>query len=392
VDEAAGVTDPPAPAAGGSPESDGGETAAPAPESDGGETAAPAPESDGGETAAPAPESDGGETAAPAPESEQVWEPLQALDSLLFPGQARYTSEVLTAIAGVPQELAERLWRAMGFTPVEDDEAAYVEDDLRALQQGAQALAFEAPNEIIYQTRVMSAALSRVAEVTSDNIVARMEELRQAGATEAEVAAALSGPGPEEIDHLVGYMYRRQLRAALWRKLADPEHLGSHSVLAVGFVDLVRFTALTEDIAEDELGELIDRFETIVHDRVTDGGGRIVKMIGDEVMFVAERADQAVQIAVDLVEAFHLDDSVPSARAGITLGAVLSHGGDYFGPVVNLASRIVDVARTSTVVVSQDVYDQLADQGDFSWRRLPPKRLKGIGRTSLYAVSASQQR
>ncbi|HKH88042.1 MAG TPA: adenylate/guanylate cyclase domain-containing protein, partial [Acidimicrobiales bacterium] len=98
------------------------------------------------------------------------------------------------------------------------------------------------------------------------------------------------------------------------------------------------------------------------------------------------------QIAVDLVEAFHLDDSVPSARAGITLGAVLSHGGDYFGPVVNLASRIVDVARTSTVVVSQDVYDQLADQGDFSWRRLPPKRLKGIGRTSLYAVSASQQR
>jgi adenylate cyclase len=329
---------------------------------------------------------DGGPAGEAQPAGESVWAPLEVLDSLLFPGQARYTSEVLTAIAGVPQELAERLWRAMGFTPVEDDEAAYLEDDLRALQQAVHALAFESPNEIIYQTRVMAAALSRVAEVTSDNIVARMEELRRAGATEAEIAATLSGPAPDEIDRLVGYMYRRQLRAALWRKLADPEHLGSHAVLAVGFVDLVRFTALTEDIAEDELADLIDRFESMVHDRVTAAGGRIVKMIGDEVMFVSERADQAAHIAIDLIEAFHFDDSVPSARAGLAIGPVLSHGGDYFGPVVNLASRIVDVARPSTVVASQDVYDQLASREEFSWRRLPPKRLKGIGRTNLYSI------
>jgi adenylate cyclase len=325
-------------------------------------------------------------------QSQPVLVPLQVLDSLLFPGQTRYTSEVLISTAGVPEEVAERLWRAMGFTPVEEDEAAYVEDDLRALRLAAEALTDEPPTQIVYQTRVMAAALARVAEVTSDNIVAKVDELWQSGATDDEISAALNVPSPEDVDHLVGYIYRRQLRAALWRKLADPERLGSHSVLAVGFVDLVRFTALTEDIAEDQLAELIDRFETIVHDRVTDSGGRIVKMIGDEVMFVAEGADQAAHIAIDLVAAFHLDDSVPSARAGLAYGPVLSHGGDYFGPVVNLASRIVDVARPSSVVVSQELHDQLADSEDFSWRRLPPKRLKGIGRTALYSVSGPQPR
>ena len=113
-------------------------------------------------------------------------------------------------------------------------------------------------------------------------------------------------------------------------------------------------------------------------------------MIGDEVMYVADHADQATQIALDLVSAFQLEDSVPEARAGLACGPVLAHGGDYFGPVVNLASRIVDVARPSSVLVSQEIHDLLADRPEFALRRLSPKRLKGIGRTPLFAVSPPQ--
>jgi adenylate cyclase len=328
-----------------------------------------------------------------APAVAAVGSPLLALDELLFSSQAKFTAGELAAAAGVDSELAGRLWRAMGFPPVPDDEAVFVEDDLQALRMAALALQQLAPaDEVVYQTRVMAAALSRVAEVTSDNIVANINQLAGAGMSQEEIAGALSSPDPEQIDHLIGYVYRRQLRAALWRKLADPEHIGRPATLAVGFVDLVRFTAVTEDIAEEQLGELIDRFETIVYDRVTESGGRVVKMIGDEVMFVADEAHQATTIAVDLVDTFHDEESVPAARAGLACGAVLSHGGDFFGPVVNLASRIVDVARPSTVVVSQEMHDQLADSPEFAWRRLPPKRLKGIGRASLFAVSAARRR
>ena len=315
---------------------------------------------------------------------------LIALDRLLLPGEARYTSKELASAAGVDFELADRLWRAMGFADVPDDEPVFVDDDLAALRMATDALSQLVPDAaIVYQTRVMAAALSRVAEVVSDNIVGNLDALFRSGVTEQEISGVLSLPEAGEIDRLVGYVYRRQLRAALWRKLGDPAHIGERTMLTVGFVDLVRFTAVTEDIAEDQLAELIDRFESVVYDRVTASAGRIVKMIGDEAMFVAEQADQATQIAIDLVSAFHLERSVPEARAGLACGSVLAHGGDYFGPVVNLASRIVDVARPSSVVVSQEIHDLLADRPEFAWSRLPPKRLKGIGRTYLFAASLS---
>ena len=310
---------------------------------------------------------------------------------MLLPGDVRYTSEELASAAGVDIELAERLWRAMGFPPPPDSEPVFVDDDLAALRMATSALTnFVPAAAIIYQTRVMAAALSRVAEVVSDDIVANLTALLRSNATENEISEAITRQDATDIDRLVGYVYRRQLRAALWRKLADPVNIGDRAVLTVGFVDLVRFTAVTEDIAEEQLAELVDRFESVVYDRVTAGEGRIVKMIGDEVMYVAERPDQATQIALDLVSAFHREDSVPDARAGLACGSVLSHGGDYFGPVVNLASRIVDVARPSSVVVSQEIHDLLVDRPEFAWRRLPPKRLKGIGRTLLFVALLPQ--
>ena len=205
--------------------------------------------------------------------------------------------------------------------------------------------------------------------------------------TTSQIAEGMYEEDFPDIDHLVGYFYRRQLKAALWRKLAVPDHPGRPTRLTVGFLDLVRFTALTEDIDEEALAEVIDRFESVVHDRVTERGARIVKMIGDEVMFVSNEIDAALDIALRLVHDFAEDESVPPARAGLSYGPVLAHGGDYFGPVVNLAARIVDVARPSSVVVSPEIHQSLASRAGLHWRRLPPKRLKGIGRMALWAVS-----
>jgi len=338
----------------------------------------------------PAPAGDSASRDAGDAGTGPAWVPLLALDHQLFPAKPTYTTRELAQAAGVDVEVARRLWRAMGFTPAPDEAAVYGEDDLAALQMAAQAMTDVAEmTEVVYQARMMAASLSRVAEVVSDNIVSNLHDRISAGMSEEEIVQGLSGPGREEIDRLIGYVYRRQLQAALWRKLADPGQIGRPVTVTVGFVDLVRFTAVTEDIAEEQLGELIDRFETIVYDRVTDSGGRVIKMIGDEVMFVTDAADEATAIAVDLVRTFHDDDSVPQARAGLAQGPVLSHGGDFFGPVVNLASRIVDVARPSTVVVSQEIHDLLADRLEFSWQPVPAKRLKGIGRTALFAVSGA---
>ena len=149
----------------------------------------------------------------------------------------------------------------------------------------------------------------------------------------------------DDIARLLDHGHRLQLRAALWRKLAgsDPEAPGTVDA-TVGFVDLVGYTSLAEGLDDAELGDLIERFAALAHEIVVRAGGRIVKTIGDEVMFIADRPQSGAQIALELSAASTRDPVLPQARAGLAVGSVLSREGDYFGAVVNLASRLTRLA------------------------------------------------
>ncbi len=70
-------------------------------------------------------------------------------------------------------------------------------------------------------------------------------------------------------------------------------------------------------------------------------GGRIVKFIGDEVMWVSSTPELLAKVAVDLVEHPRAREAGLQVRAGLGYGQVLAIGGDYFGNPVNLAARLV---------------------------------------------------
>ena len=104
-------------------------------------------------------------------------------------------------------------------------------------------------------------------------------------------------------------------------------------------------------------------------------GGRVVKFIGDEVMWVSSTPEQLVQVAVDLVEHPRAREAGLQVRAGLGYGAVLAIGGDYFGNAVNLAARLVGAAAPGQILAASDVRDELAD-----WPAIPqdPLTLKGF--------------
>jgi len=320
-------------------------------------------------------------------------EPLLAVDRSLFKGEPCFTSEQVAAAAGVDPELATRLWRAMGFTESAPEQVAFYREDAEALKMANYEISHGTPIDVVLrQTRVMNAAMSRLAESIGEDMVAAVRAMRDSGVSDEETAGWLvEGISPDRFEHLLGYFLRRQLRGALWRKLAVPADAVGGPSLTVGFVDLVRFTAITEEVAEEELDHLVTRFEEVSHEHITNRGGRMVKMIGDEVMFVADEPAVGAAIALDLVEAYSHDEQLPPARAGVACGTMLSRDGDYFGQVVNLASRIVDVARPAAVVTSEPVHDELHRDATLSWRRLPPKRLKGIGRPALWSVRRARK-
>jgi adenylate cyclase len=156
--------------------------------------------------------------------------------------------------------------------------------------------------------------------------------------------------------------------------------------LAVGFADLVGFTALSQQLDDTELAVVVDRFESTAYDLVGSHGGRVVKTIGDEVMFEVADPGTAVTLGLDLAEAYREATELSEVRVGIAYGPVLAREGDLFGPTVNLANRIVGIAYPGSVVVSAEVRDALTDDERFSFRSFRPRYLKHIGRVQLHAV------
>ena len=320
---------------------------------------------------------------------QRLEEALEAFAEGAIQHERRFTADEIAAEAGVDGQLARRLRRAMGLPDVPDDEAAFFEEDLRALQR-AKALMDEdrlSPAEIMHLTRTLGLAAARMADAVVGFWVDRVAN---------EVAAGkdvpLSTPPEkrvEDLEFVVGYLLRRHLLDSVSRKLAGTTGSQDGRPVAVGFADLVGFTSLSEQLSDTETAELIERFEVLANDIVVGGGGRVVKMIGDEVMFSSDPRLVA-EIAVSLAESFDSPE-LPSVRVGVAVGNVVAQSGDLYGPVVNLASRATMAARPGAVLVSPALAEILAGDGRYEIRSIRPHRLKGIGTVELSVLRRARQ-
>ena len=298
----------------------------------------------------------------------------QALDffaNAILPNARHLTDVEVAAESGVDLELARRLRRAMGLPDVPLGEAAYVYADVEALQRVRHLVETGKLDDadLLHMARTLGLAAARMAEA-----VVGFWSDRLASGTGADM---LDPERLDELEKVVGYLFRRHLLDSIARHAATVTDAGDGPVVSVGFADLVGFTSLAEQLSDRETAELIERFEVLATDRVVGGGGRVVKMIGDEVMFSADVA-QVGDIALSLAETFSSPD-LPSVRVGVACGTVVSRGGDLFGPVVNLAQRATMAARPGSVLVSPALAEELRDDPRYSVQAIRPHRLKGIG-------------
>jgi adenylate cyclase len=324
---------------------------------------------------------------------------LLAFDYQLLPGPPRYTFEEACRRADFDKETARRLWRALGFPEPPPDERLFRDEDVEAMvlmrRQIESTIVPVGDNyeDLVQIVRVVAGSLAKIAEVESDALASAVRERRQAGIPEDEIAAeVIDALDWSRLSRLIDYALRLQLRATTRRKLtaSNPSATGAED-LAVGFVDLVGYTALSQELEPAELAALVTRFEELAYDTVEEYAGRVVKTIGDEVMFVDPDISNAAHIALRLTERSAVDELLPDARAGLAAGSVVSQEGDYYGPVVNLASRLVELARPGTVLVSSEVRDALADDPAFVWRRLRSRRIRDIGRVEVWALERARE-
>ncbi|NUR08707.1 MAG: adenylate/guanylate cyclase domain-containing protein [Nocardioidaceae bacterium] len=312
------------------------------------------------------------------------------LESAILGGSPGLTSEDVAAEVGVSPQEARRLWRALGF-PDAGEEAAFTEADRAALGTlvGAVhkgAIDFDTAVQL---TRAVGQTMARLADWEVATLSGRVEEL-EAGdqATGSRIGSALRLA--EEVgvpfEELLIYAWRRHLAAAVARVEAlgaADENLHTTQV-TVGFADLVQFTALSNQMREDRIGDLVEVFESRCQDVVAAQHGRVIKTLGDSVLFIAEDPVRGMETALGIVDVIGRDNRLPDVRVGLASGSVVMRLGDVFGPPVNLAARLTAVARRNRVLTDPATAALLPDR--FETRSLPPRPLRGFGVVEPVAV------
>lgn len=296
-------------------------------------------------------------------------------------GEPAYTRVEISAEAGVPVDRAVALWRAMGFAEVPDTDRMFTERDLRALRtaETLRGLGVVDDAGLLALTRTMAQALSRLA-VSHAGIAA--DYLAGIGdITLPEIDGAVHAAGEallDDVASLLDYVWRRHLAVAAEGAFVLAED--DTAMTAVGFADLVGFTELSRGLTAADLGALVEGFEHLATHVVGAAGGRVVKTLGDEVMFIVNDAARAAALGLALAEA--TDRELGRAvRVGVAYGSVVARLGDVFGPTVNLASRLTTLAYPGTVLLDREAAGAL--RGDRAFDVTPLRRVSVRGYSHL---------
>lgn len=313
------------------------------------------------------------------------------LEHSILGEEAAFSAPDVAAEAGVTIDQIRRLWRALGFPEVVG-EAHFTSSDIDAVARvftmvDSGALDFDV---VVALTRALGQTMARLADWEVATLVDRVEELERGDeATGSRIGSALrlAQDVNPEFERLLIYAWRRHLAAAVSRIEAlgaSEENLHTTHV-TVGFADIVQFTALSNKLDERRIGELVEIFEARCHDVVSNAGGRVIKSIGDSVLFVADTAERAFDIAEGVIRVIGRDPRMPDVRVGLASGSVVTRMGDVFGPPVNMAARLTAVARRNRIIVDPATAE-LLPESQFESQPLPARPVRGFGLVEPVAV------
>ncbi|MQA08073.1 MAG: adenylate/guanylate cyclase domain-containing protein [Pseudonocardiaceae bacterium] len=327
----------------------------------------------------------------------------QRIERVLLGGRRKYTRLQVAEKAGVPLERTSRLWRAMGFASAGDDDVLFTDADVETLRIAdslAQAGIVDSSVQVS-TARALGQHLARLAEWQVHLLRTVIAENPELAANDRRLARFIDQLLPQ-LEQMQNFIWRRHLAAYAGRALVAPEENLVSRTEVVGFADMVGYTSLTRHASDTELAGMLERFETVAAEVATERYGRIVKTLGDEVLFLADSPGDGAEIALTMVETAERDEQLPSLRAGLAYGKVLGRYGDVYGSTVNIASRLTSVARPATVLIDREMAHALGDDPKYTLRqrravsvrgyqRLKPSVLRRAGEETPGLIEAGQR-
>ncbi len=303
---------------------------------------------------------------------------LSALASeyAFFPPGTFDVSDLATA-AGVSVQEVVDFWRSLGLTDPRDGGARLTERDAELVRFMVNVRELVGEENVLDVARAFGTAIAQMAE-TSVTALRRGFEQPQRNHEGAELAIQESyGLFPQgvvpDLMKSIETVFLRGVVTSVYNEIVVNDGAAVQSDRTMVFVDLVDYTGLARRSSTQELSKLVAAFESAAIDEAVRWGGRVVKMLGDGAMLVFTKRRDGIAAARALVRHREL----PACRAGVATGRVFTRTADYFGPTVNLASRLTAAVAWGEVAI--DDSDAVEDA-----EKMPGVMLKGIDEPVVY--------
>jgi adenylate cyclase len=303
-----------------------------------------------------------------------------------------YTRREVVEETGLSDAFLDDAARALGVPIREPDERAITEEEMELSRSAKVLLDAGLPEEAFLElTAVMSRSMASIAasfaSLFGEALLKPGDTERDLGLRYAETLRNLGPLAAPTLEQMFNLRLREQMREAVisQAELETGRFAGSQPI-TVGFVDIVGFTRLGEDVEPEELGSVVRGFERTVADAV-DSPVKLVKTIGDAAMLVAPETGPLLDTILSLVD--QSKDAGQLLRGGVASGEGLPRAGDWYGRPVNLAARLTGFAKRGSVVASREVHD--ACENGYDWSDAGKRRFKGVkGSVEVFRVRRLQ--
>ncbi|WP_020103556.1 adenylate/guanylate cyclase domain-containing protein [Mycobacterium sp. 360MFTsu5.1] len=281
-------------------------------------------------------------------------------DVVQWSGQPRHSLADAASVLGVPVADVQQTWAVLGLKASDPTAPTLSDADIEALRTWADLRTTIGDDAAWGFLRVVGTSVARMAEALASMSRTGLPDLDLAQTHDELVTARAYRAAAQFIPRIGGMIeavHRHHVASAREYFDAIDHREASTVVCGIGFADLSNFTQLTQRLAPDDLTSLLNEFNAITNDVVHADGGRVIKFIGDAVMWVSATPESLARVAVDLVHHPRPKMAHISVRAGLSFGPVVATGGDYFGNAVNLAARLVAAAEPGQILVAAPWYD-----------------------------------
>lgn len=296
---------------------------------------------------------------------------LRRLEDQLLGGRRTLTLTQLAELAGVSERSVLGFWQALGMPVADPDAVAFTDEDARVVSMLLSAAQDSSMGRsgLLSLERSVGHHTERMATWQAEALVEHYAE--RYGLDDASARLVLLDRMrwvAPLLEQQMLHAWRRHM-AALAARFVN-EFSAARDVptdalplaRSVGFADMVSFTVRTASMLPGDLARFVRDFEEGATSIVTSNGGRVIKTIGDAVLYASDDAASGALIALGLAETFGSSTPTP-VRVGFVWGRVLSSFGDVYGTSVNIAARLTDEASPGTVLTDPTTAELLAAEG-----------------------------